>query len=137
MPLYALWNRTWSVHDSGAQSPECEEVVWRKAWAIKEFNPASLIMMSTFHRVLFVWLALTSCIVFLLFGYDKWKAGRSGQGRVSEFHLVLLGAVGGWPGGLLGMLVFRHKTSKFSFQLKYALAFLVWAGLMYVTVSFH
>jgi uncharacterized membrane protein YsdA (DUF1294 family) len=93
--------------------------------------------LSTFHQALFIWLALTSFIAFILFGYDKMKAGQSGQGRVSEFHLVLVGAVGGWPGGLLGMLVFRHKTAKLSFQLKYALAFLVWTGLMYVSVSFH
>jgi uncharacterized membrane protein YsdA (DUF1294 family) len=93
--------------------------------------------MTKFHQVLFLWVALTSFIAFLLFGYDKWKAGQSGKGRVSEFHLVFVGAIGGSPGGLLGMLVFRHKTAKLSFQLKYALAFLVWAGLMYVAVSFH
>ena len=99
-------------------------------WFIKESKPPLFIEMTKFHQVLFVWLAVTSFIAFLLFGYDKWKAGQSGQGRVSEFLLVLVGALGGWPGGLLGMLVFRHKTSKLSFQFKYALAFLVWAGLM-------
>jgi uncharacterized membrane protein YsdA (DUF1294 family) len=90
---------------------------------------------SPFHQLLLGWLALTSCIAFILFGYDKLRAGQSGQGRVSEFHLVLVGALGGWLGGLLGMLVFRHKTTKISFQLKYAIAFLVWAGLIYVAVS--
>ena len=29
------------------------------------------------------------------------------------------------------MLLFRHKTAKFSFKSKYALAFVVWAGLVY------
>jgi len=53
---------------------------------------------------------------------------------VSEFSLVLLGALGGWPGGLLGMIVFRHKTAKLTFKLKYALALIpfaveVWAWL--------
>ena len=91
--------------------------------------------MTTFHQVLFGWLALTSFIAFILFGYDKLRAGRSGQGRVSEFHLVLVGALGGWPGGLLGMLVFHHKSAKLSFQLKYGVAFLVWAGLIYGAVS--
>jgi uncharacterized membrane protein YsdA (DUF1294 family) len=93
------------------------------------------IEVSTFHQLLFGWLALTNFIAFVLFGYDKYRAGQTGQGRVSEFTLVLVGALGGWPGGLLGMLVFRHKTAKLSFQLKYGVAFLVWAGLIYGAVS--
>jgi uncharacterized membrane protein YsdA (DUF1294 family) len=32
------------------------------------------------------------------------------------------------------MLLFRHKTAKLSFKLKYALAFVVWAGLVYAAV---
>ncbi len=40
-------------------------------------------------------------------------------------------ALGGWPGGLAGMLPFHHKTAKTSFKLKFAAAFLVWAGLSY------
>jgi uncharacterized membrane protein YsdA (DUF1294 family) len=91
--------------------------------------------MSPFHQLLFGWLALSSSIAFILFGYDKYRAGQSGQGRVKEFHLVLVGALGGWPGGLLGMLFFRHKTAKFPFQLKYSVAFLVWAGLIYEAVN--
>jgi uncharacterized membrane protein YsdA (DUF1294 family) len=90
---------------------------------------------SLFHKLFFGWLALTSFIAFILFGYDKFRAGQSGLSRVSEFHLVLIGALGGWPGGLLGMLVFRHKTAKISFQLKYAVALLVWAGLIYLAVT--
>jgi uncharacterized membrane protein YsdA (DUF1294 family) len=34
------------------------------------------------------------------------------------------------------MLLFRHKTAKLSFKLKYALAFVVWAGLIYAAVLF-
>ncbi len=47
-------------------------------------------------------------------------------------NLAATGALGGWLGGLLAMLLFRHKTTQLSFQLKYALAFVVWAGLIYV-----
>jgi uncharacterized membrane protein YsdA (DUF1294 family) len=32
------------------------------------------------------------------------------------------------------MLVFRHKTAKLSFKAKYAVAFLVFAGLVYGAV---
>jgi len=66
------------------------------------------------------WFAAFSALTFLAFGYDKWRAGRTGQ-RVPEMSLVLLGALGGWLGGLIGMQIFRHKTVKWTFWLKYAL----------------
>jgi uncharacterized membrane protein YsdA (DUF1294 family) len=76
------------------------------------------------------WLAGLSLWTLLVFGYDKWQAGRSGVQRVSESTLCLLSALGGWPGGLLAILLFRHKSVKASFQLKFAGAFFVWAGLV-------
>jgi uncharacterized membrane protein YsdA (DUF1294 family) len=80
-----------------------------------------------------IWLAAFSVVTFLAFGFDKCRASSSGS-RVPESFLVMFGVVGGWPGGLLGMIVFRHKTSKWTFQLKYALALFpfiaeVWAWL--------
>jgi uncharacterized membrane protein YsdA (DUF1294 family) len=80
-----------------------------------------------------IWLAAFSAVTFLAFGFDKWRAARSGS-RVPESFLVMLGALGGWPGGLLGIIVFRHKTAKWTFQLKYTLALFpfiaeVWAWL--------
>jgi uncharacterized membrane protein YsdA (DUF1294 family) len=79
------------------------------------------------------WLLAVNAAAFVAFGFDKWRARGSGR-RVSERTLVLLGALGGWPGGLAGMALFRHKTAKGTFQLKYALALIpfaagVWAWL--------
>ncbi len=89
-------------------------------------------------NLLLFWLGLTNALAFLLFAWDKFRSGGPGRGRISEFKLAAIGAVGGWPGGLLAMLLFRHKTAKLSFELKYALAFVVWAGLIYaVVVSRH
>ena len=88
-------------------------------------------------HLLLTWLVLTNVFAFILFGLDKFRAGQSGRSRISEFRLALLGAVGGWPGGLLGMLLFRHKTLKLSFQIKYAAALLVWAGLMYAALAWR
>ena len=78
-----------------------------------------------------LWFAASGLVAFLAFALDKWRARRPGR-RVSELTLLLLGAIGGWPGGLLGMMLFRHKTSKWAFQFKYALALVpfgaeVWA----------
>ena len=82
-----------------------------------------------------IWFVTFNGVTFLLFGFDKWRAGRSGQ-RVSEIVLVMLGALGGWPGGLIGMKLFRHKTIKWTFKFKYALALIpfaaeVWAWLQW------
>ena len=90
--------------------------------------------MSTVDQITCAWLGLTSVLTFLGFGYDKLRARQSAY-RVSEFHLVLPGAIGGWLGGLLGMALFRHKTAKVGFMLKYGLGFLDWAGLVYTWLS--
>jgi len=89
--------------------------------------------MSNFDKFALAWFSGWSAVAFLAFGYDKWRAGRPGQ-RTPEATLALLGAIGGWPGGLIAMTVFRHKTAKWTFKLKYALALLpfaaeVWAWL--------
>ena len=83
------------------------------------------------RNLLLFWLVLTNLVAFLLFAWDKFKSGGSGGNRINEFNLAAIGAVGGWPGGLLAMLLFKHKTAKLSFKLKYGLAFVVWAGLIY------
>jgi uncharacterized membrane protein YsdA (DUF1294 family) len=77
-----------------------------------------------------VWIGATSVWAFLLFGFDKWRAGRTGARRVAESSLLLASALGGWPGGLLGIVLFRHKSAKLSFQFKFAAAFIVWAALV-------
>jgi uncharacterized membrane protein YsdA (DUF1294 family) len=74
-----------------------------------------------------LWLAVFNTVTLFAFGLDKWRARRSRQ-RVPEMTLVLLGALGGWPGGLLGMNLFRHKTASWTFQFKYALALIPFAA---------
>ncbi len=85
-------------------------------------------------NLLLFWLGLTNVMAFLMFAWDKFRSGGSGGNRISEFNLAAIGAIGGWPGGLIAMLLFRHKTAKLSFKLKYGLAFLVWAGLIYAAL---
>jgi len=86
--------------------------------------------------VALVWLAVMNAVTFLAFGFDKWRAGRAGQ-RTPEATLVLLGAMGGWPGGLLGMNVFRHKTAKWTFKLKFALALIPFAAEVWAWLHFR
>lgn len=47
--------------------------------------------------------------------YDKGAAAR-GEQRTPENTLHLISLLGGWPGALIGQGLFRHKTSKSSFQ---------------------
>lgn len=48
-------------------------------------------------------------LAFALFGVDKRRARRR-QRRVPERTLFLCALLGGCPGAILGMRVFRHKT---------------------------
>jgi len=86
---------------------------------------------STVDNISLVWFSVFSAVTLLMFGLDKWKASRSGQ-RVSEFALVTLAALGGWIGGFIGMMVFRHKTAKWTFKFKYALALIPFAAEVWI-----
>ncbi|MDQ2823229.1 MAG: DUF1294 domain-containing protein [Pseudomonadota bacterium] len=59
-----------------------------------------------------------SVIAFFNYARDK-SAARSGQRRISEKRLLLMGLFGGWPGALLAQQTLRHKTAKRSFQLQF------------------
>jgi uncharacterized membrane protein YsdA (DUF1294 family)/cold shock CspA family protein len=65
------------------------------------------------------WIAATvgglSLLALAFYGYDK-SAAQHGQQRTPESTLHLIGLLGGWPGALLAQGLFRHKSSKRSFQ---------------------
>jgi uncharacterized membrane protein YsdA (DUF1294 family) len=58
---------------------------------------------------------ITSLSCFVAYAVDK-SAARNGSWRTPERSLLLLGLVGGWPGGVLAQQWLRHKTAKRSFQ---------------------
>ncbi len=59
--------------------------------------------------------AAVNLAVFLLYGYDKLEAKKGGW-RIPE-KILLLSAVPGILGAILGMTVFHHKTKKKKFFL--------------------
>jgi uncharacterized membrane protein YsdA (DUF1294 family) len=67
---------------------------------------------------LWAWLAAINLVAFLTFGYDKLIAGSS-HPRVPEIVLLAVALVGGYGGAFVGMQVFRHKTLKTRFQIKF------------------
>lgn len=77
-----------------------------------------VIAISTVQAVSANWLVIygvASLACFAGYGLDKSAASQK-QWRVSETILLLTGLVGGWPGGIIGQEVFRHKTQKRSFR---------------------
>jgi uncharacterized membrane protein YsdA (DUF1294 family) len=77
--------------------------------------------------------AMASAATFLVYGLDKGLATR-GARRVPERTLHLLELLGGWPGALVGMRTFRHKSQKTSFRVvTYAIVLLhagAWAAYL-------
>ncbi len=60
----------------------------------------------------------SSLLAFILYWSDK-RAAENGTQRTPESTLQLLSLVGGWPGGLFAQRIFRHKSTKKSFQFVY------------------
>lgn len=80
--------------------------------------------------------AVASVAAFIAYGIDK-SAARRKLRRTPESTLHALGVAGGWPGALAAQSLFRHKTSKRSFQAMFlatavvncaALAALIFSG---------
>ena len=69
-------------------------------------------------EALLYYLIVINIVTFLVYGIDKWKA-KQGSWRISEATLLILAAIGGSIGALLGMKVWRHKTmyKKFKYGL--------------------
>lgn len=67
----------------------------------------------------------------IAYGYDKWAAPRDGR-RMPERSLHLLAAVGGSPAALLAQYVFRHKTRKRPFVVRF---WLIVAGQVIVLAA--
>lgn len=69
--------------------------------------------MSTF--TIFSVFAIINFIAFVMMALDKYYAVK-GKWRTSEAALIIASFAGGSLGTLLGMLVFKHKTSKAKFR---------------------
>ena len=83
---------------------------------------------------------VASLVSFVMYGWDKMQAGRDGR-RIPERTLQLTALLGGWPGAWIGQQVFRHKTRKRSFQIRYWAIVLLHLGLIiawiYTKVAFN
>ena len=71
-----------------------------------------------------IYLAVVNLAAFALMGVDKRRAER-GAWRIPERTLFLPAILGGSPGAILGMQVFRHKTRHRQFMIGMPLILLV------------
>ncbi|RTY70373.1 DUF1294 domain-containing protein [Flavobacterium sp. RSP49] len=67
---------------------------------------------------LFWYFALINLVAFSIIAVDKQLAVNQKR-RISELNLLLPSVIGGTIGSGLAMLLFRHKTSKESFLLRF------------------
>ncbi len=75
------------------------------------------------YQILCAWLIIVNLLLFLLMGKDK-RAAVRGEQRTPETTLLALAVLGGSVGGILGMLLFRHKSRKPAFRIGYPLILL-------------
>lgn len=76
------------------------------------------------------WLIFINSGLFRLMYIDKKKASKR-QWRIPEKTLLILGILGGAFGGLLGMIVFRHKTKHAYFYWVYGSMVTIWLGFIF------
>ncbi|WP_343696160.1 DUF1294 domain-containing protein [Flavobacterium sp.] len=85
-------------------------------------------------EIFLLYFLVLNIFVFVLAGYDKYQA-RKNKRRVPENTLFFLELIGGTIGLLTAMFLFRHKTSKTSFIVKFILIFLIQVVLIYLKLS--
>ena len=75
---------------------------------ISNFNSSELYFL--------IYIIVINFISFMAYGIDKSKA-KNKQWRIPEFTLIFLSLIGGALGGLMAMVIYKHKLSKKSFYI--------------------
>ena len=93
-----------------------------------QLNSIPLILLYYFFGV--------NLLLFILMGIDK-RAAKRKKWRIPERRLLTLGIIGGGIGGILGMLVFHHKTHRIYFTICYVVNIICWGiAFLYFTQQF-
>ena len=86
-------------------------------------------------KALLIYLAAVNLAAFVLYGIDKRKAVKH-KWRIPEATLILIAAIGGSVGALLGMFFFRHKTKHIKFIIGVPLILVIQIALcVYLTAK--
>ncbi|WP_245168935.1 DUF1294 domain-containing protein [Chryseobacterium sp. RR2-3-20] len=79
-------------------------------------------------------LIIINFLSFIVFCLDKRKAVKHQQ-RISEFTLLTITLAGGIIGSVLGMFIFNHKISKFSFLVKIGVIIIVQFVVVFLYIN--
>ncbi|MHC0444421.1 DUF1294 domain-containing protein [Flavobacterium sp. 3-218] len=85
-------------------------------------------------KVLLLYFLIINVLEFIIVGYDKFLA-RKQKRRIPENTLFFLALIGGTIGLLTAMLIFRHKTAKTSFIVKFVGIILIQIVLIYLKLT--
>ena len=95
-----------------------------------------LYQLSNIPSLFLGYVLLINLLLFLLMGIDK-RAAKRKKWRIPERRLLTLGIIGGGFGGILGMLVFHHKTHRIYFIICYVVNIICWGmAFLYFTKQF-
>jgi len=70
------------------------------------------------QTIIVVYIVVVNVVTLVMFGVDKWRANRQ-QYRISERQLYIMMWLGGVIWAALGMQIFRHKTIKWPFLMRF------------------
>lgn len=85
--------------------------------------------------VFILYLLVINTLSFIQIGYDK-NLAKKNKSRISEKALLSFVLLGGTIGSGLAMLIFRHKTSKKSYLLKFWFIVLMQLLLTYFVYNY-
>ena len=95
-----------------------------------------LYQLNNIPLILFYYFWGVNLLLIILMGIDK-RAARRKKWRIPERRLLTLGLIGGGFGGILGMLVFHHKTHRIYFTICYVVNIICWGmAFLYFTKQF-
>jgi len=88
------------------------------------------------NQIILGYMGFINLAAFIAFGIDKSRATRGAE-RIRERKLFLLSLIGGVFGGILGMLMFHHKTRKGGFKaVMFVILVLDLIGYYYVAMNY-
>ncbi|HXQ92132.1 MAG TPA: DUF1294 domain-containing protein [Nitrososphaerales archaeon] len=80
--------------------------------------------------LLLYWMSILSLIALIYMGIDK-SSSKLRRKRISEATFWIISFLGGFPGVIIGGILFHHKTSKSSFWLPVAISVILWLSLAF------
>lgn len=75
---------------------------------------------------------IINVIEFILMGLDKFFSIKK-MYRIPEIVLLVIPFFGGSIGGIIGMVLFRHKTKKIKFKILFIMSLIV--NILYIVID--